>query len=188
MKYIYDIDVNLKKEFINFYEWTSNDKITNLKKVKTYKIDNKMYYDILKYEIEIKDEIKDDIILFCNDFDLICIKFENGKSVMRSKIAIEEEVSILQIMFKDKITKFEYKLLDKIEYNFHNRIEIEKINKINEFINDNKTNIDILKYLSYEWFDREIKDYNKFYNEINAAESEKIDKFYETIKNIEINA
>lgn len=188
MKYIYGVNVNLKKEFINFYEWNNNDNITNLKKVKSYRVDNNMYYDILKYDIEIlDDEIKNDIVLFCNEFDILCLQFKDGKSIKRSKLLIDDEISILQIMFKEKCTKFNYKLNGKVKYNFHNRNEIEKIDKINIFLNNNKDNYEMIKYLCYEWFNKKIYNYSKLYDEVNNADSSKIDMLFETIKNIEIN-
>lgn len=100
MKYIYNITVNFKKEFLNFYEWNNTDKLTILKKVKAYKIDNKSYYDVLKYNII--TEYKNETIILCNDFDSICIKFDSeGNSILRSKLSIDEEISVLEIMYKE---------------------------------------------------------------------------------------
>ena len=187
MKYIYDVTVNLKKEFINFYEWIDSDKLTKIKKICAYKVGNECYYDILRYNFKCSEFINKTVLL-CNDFDSICIKFDKeGKSILRSKLPIEEEMSILEMMFREKSFKFEYKKLDKIEYSFYSREEKDKINEINKFISDNKDNKEVIDYLCYEWFDKNVKNNSKFLESINDAESDKINKLYETIKLIEIN-
>lgn len=187
MRYIYDITVNLTKEFINFYEWNEKDKITKIKRLCAYKLNNECYYDILKYNINCL-EYSNKIVLLCNDFDSICIKFDNkGNSILRSKLLIEEEISVLEIMFREKSCKIEYKKLEKIEYSFYSREERNKIDTINNFIDKNKCNKEIMDYLSYEWFSKVVKNNNRLIESIEDAESDKINNLYETIKVIEIN-
>lgn len=186
MKYIYNITVNFKKEFLNFYEWNNTDKLTILKKVKAYKIDNKSYYDVLKYNII--TEYKNETIILCNDFDSICIKFDSeGNSILRSKLSIDEEISVLEIMYKEKNTKIEYSLLNEVEYSYYSREEKYKIDTINNFLNNNKNNEEVISYLSYEWFNKEVKNHNKFFESVENAEASDLNKLYETIKLIEIN-
>ena len=43
MNYTYNIKVNLKNELINFYEWNKMDKITILKKVPVFKVNDNVY-------------------------------------------------------------------------------------------------------------------------------------------------
>ena len=58
MNYIYNIKVNLKDNLINFYEWEISDKITTLKKVKIFVINNYDYNNILKMNIKISKEYR----------------------------------------------------------------------------------------------------------------------------------
>ena len=47
MNYTYNIKVNLKNELINFYEWNKMDKITILKKVPVFKVNDNVYENII---------------------------------------------------------------------------------------------------------------------------------------------
>ena len=188
MKYIDNISVNLKKEFINFYEWNEIDKITKINKVQIYKVNNDTYYDLLKYNINVTETgIINKIVIFCNDFDSICIKFDNnGNSVLRSKLLLEEESNIIDIMLRDKCFKLNYKILEEVKYSYNTREENYILDKIGNFINSNKDNIDIINYLSYEWFNKKINNYNRLLELVNTSSKEEINKLYETIKIINV--
>ncbi len=188
MKYIEDVTLNLKNDFINYYEWKENDKIIKCNNIEIYKLNNKSYYEILSNNFTIYDEnMYNKVIAFCNDFDLICISFDKeGKSKERSKIPILEEKKLLKIALKLKCTKISYAITSGIEYSFHTRKEKDTIAFINEFIKLNKNNKEIIDYLNYEWFNKKITSSNKLTKSIGLASSDQINKLYETIKLINV--
>lgn len=104
MNYTYNIKVNLKNELINFYEWNKMDKITILKKVPVFKVNDNVYENIISGRVKVNDTFLDKISLsnytsiFCNDIDTICIKFDNkGKIDKLSKLDLIEEKMYLKI-------------------------------------------------------------------------------------------
>ena len=48
MNYVYDVLVNFKYPFIDFYEWNNDDKILNIKKIPFIKVTSETL-NILKY-------------------------------------------------------------------------------------------------------------------------------------------
>lgn len=182
MKNIYNIKCNFQKELLNFYEWKKEDNIKRIKSINCYKLSNEDYYNIIKYNIK-NSTFKNTYCLFCNDFDTICINFdEDGNSCLRSKLLLEDEVSVLDTMIREKTYKFDYKKCEKIKYSFYSREEKKKISLINTFFETNKNNKDIIDYLSYEWYGKIVKNNNRLITDINNAGMDKINKIYETIE------
>ena len=61
MNYTYNIKVNLKNELINFYEWNKMDKITILKKVPVFKVNDNVYENIISGRVKVNDTFLDKI-------------------------------------------------------------------------------------------------------------------------------
>ena len=82
MNYIYNIKVNLKNKLYNFYEWDSE--ITCINRIKIYLVDDTTYNDIINMNAKVDNtflnELKtfDNMCLFTNDIDVVCIKFNNN--------------------------------------------------------------------------------------------------------------
>ena len=66
MNYTYNIKVNLKNELINFYEWNKMDKITILKKVPVFKVNDNVYENIISGIVKVNDTFLDKISLIAN--------------------------------------------------------------------------------------------------------------------------
>ena len=46
MNYIYDVVLNLQKEYYDFYEWNQNDNIFHMRKIPIIKINKKQLLEI----------------------------------------------------------------------------------------------------------------------------------------------
>ena len=192
MNYIYNIKVNLKEYLINFYEWNETDEITTIDKIPLYLVNTKDYLNILNMNIKLNQDFNfnlvNDMCLFTNSVDIICVHFTNNIIDKISKLSlIEEDDTLDEIKGKDKI-KLKYSLINKSNnYKLIPRFEEKIVNDIIEYINNNKNNEEIIDYLYYEWFnDKKSKNkYNDLINSINKEHSIKHDKLYKIIELIE---
>lgn len=199
MNYIYDILLNLKKDFLEFYEWNLNDEITHVRKIPLFKVKKEQLYDfknsILKIEhnflrsifnkTEIfkgrnKKNIKYCFLIGTSDDVLgICLD-DDGKIIYKSDLLIDEYDEILEIINQIDFTEITYEIISTTNFDFKTRNEKEKINYILNHISN--TSSDKLKYLYYECFD--IKENNvdkikeKLLNKVNN-DFDIVNKIYE---------
>ena len=54
MNYIYDILLNFKEEYYDFYDWNKNDNIVHIRKIPILKIDTIDLYNIKNNKIKIE--------------------------------------------------------------------------------------------------------------------------------------
>lgn len=191
MRYINNINVNFNNELINFYEWLESDNITVLKSIPLYKLNNGTYTAIINNKIQVDKEflnqINSNICLFCNDYDTICIMFDNeGYSIKYSKLSLDDENKIYKIILKEKTNNLKFKIIEPLKYSFHNREIDSKLKNIIDFIKDNKSNKDMIRYLSLEWFNRITDNYNKLINDVNNSKESEIENMFELIKIIHV--
>lgn len=193
MNYIYNIKVNLKDNLINFYEWESNDKITTLKKVKIFVINNYDYNNILKMNIKIRKEFLKNIeldnltCLFTNAVDIVCIKFNIDGTISKiSKLDLEEEREVLdEINYKVK-TKILYSKINKDNnYKLTTRREESIKNKLLDFLISSKDNTELIDYLYYEWSGKTSSS-NKYDELLSSIKNEYSDKHNKLFKIIEL--
>lgn len=193
MNYIYNIKVNLKDNLINFYEWESNDKITTLKKVKIFVINNYDYNNILKMNIKIRKEFLKNIeldnltCLFTNAVDIVCIKFNTDGTISKiSKLDLEEEREVLdEINYKVK-TKILYSKINKDNnYKLTTRREESIKNKLLDFLISSKDNTELIDYLYYEWSGKTSSS-NKYAELLSSIKNEYSDKHNKLFKIIEL--
>lgn len=193
MNYIYNIKVNLKDNLINFYEWESNDKITTLKKVKIFVINNYDYNNILKMNIKIRKEFLKNIeldnltCLFTNAVDIVCIKFNTDGTISKiSKLDLEEEREVLdEINYKVK-TKILYSKINKENnYKLTTRREENIKNKLLDFLISSKDNTELIDYLYYEWSGKTSSS-NKYDELLSSIKNEYSDKHNKLFKIIEL--
>lgn len=193
MNYIYNIKVNLKDNLINFYEWESNDKITTLKKVKIFVINNYDYNNILKMNIKIRKEFLKNIeldnltCLFTNAVDIVCIKFNTDGTISKiSKLDLEEEREVLdEINYKVK-TKILYSKINKDNnYKLTTRREESIKNKLLDFLISSKDNTELIDYLYYEWSGKTSSS-NKYDELLSSIKNEYSDKHNKLFKIIEL--
>lgn len=193
MNYIYNIKVNLKDNLINFYEWEMTDKITTLKKVKIFVINNYDYNNILKMNIKIRKEFLKNIeldnliCLFTNAVDIVCIKFNTDGTISKiSKLDLEEEREVLdEINYKVK-TKILYSKINKDNnYKLTTRREENIKNKLLEFLISSKDNTELIDYLYYEWSGKTSSS-NKYDELLSSIKNEYSDKHNKLFKIIEL--
>lgn len=192
MNYVYNIKVNLKEKLINFYEWTHDDKITIIKKIKIFFVSDKDYNNIINMNIRIKDNFLDEIIsdnnmcLFTNNIDIVCTKFNNKKEICRiSKLELDEEKEILDEMKLKKKLKLEYnKITKNNRYKYITRFEEKIKNELLKYIDNKKDNSEIIDYLYYEWFHcSKSKDkFNDLINSVTLDYSQKHEDLYKIIE------
>lgn len=170
MHYIYDILVNFNEFYYDFYEWEKKDNIIHVKKIPIIKIDKKDFGIICSNEIKIDiKNLKNKVelwnnkkqnktyLLLTSGTDILGLEFNNeGISIKRSSLIVEEELDVLDDTCKLEVSKLNYTIIKKINFQLNTRQEIEtkkiiskEIDKLLEQPNTNKIN-----YLYYECFNK----------------------------------
>ena len=186
MNYFYDILINLNDIAYNFYEWSKDDSILHLKKIPVFKINTKELKDLLKYNIKIDKNFLDNIYnktesyetnnkyieymaLFTDENNSLVIEFDqNGKSLYRSKLLLEEELDLLEMAYSLKKENITYEKLNLLPKTFSSRQE----NEIKHFLEieiktlyENKQ-ISKLRYLYNETFNQDNKNLDLIYQKL----------------------
>ena len=181
MKYIYDIILNFNDKYYDFFEWDDKDNIEYIKKIPVFKVSNEVIRDLKIDKIQVDLEFlkniynKTDIYtniginkveyicLFCSNDSVIGVEFNSkGISMYKSDLLIDESLDIIDYCSNIKEIKLNYKIIDYEKIKFITRKEENMINFIKrelKYINESK-DIDKLKYLYYECFNKESKNLN----------------------------
>lgn len=176
MNYIYDIVLNFQNDYYDFFEWRKEDKIVNYSKLPLYKVSNKdllnLKYNKITVENDLIKKIKESSkskkikCLVSNGSNTIALLFDdNGNLLKRSSLIFEEEEEANDYAKKLPITNIKYKENIKVNITNKLRIEIEKKDTLIEYIN-NTTNPLTLKYLYFEYFDKECNNINTIKSEL----------------------
>ena len=176
MNYIYDIVLNFQSNYYDFFEWRKEDKIVNYSKLPLYKVSNKdllnLKYNKITVENDLIKKIKESSkskkikCLVSNGSNTIALLFDdNGNLLKRSSLIFEEEEEANDYAKKLPITNIKYKENIKVNITNKLRIEIEKKDTLIEYIN-NTTNPLTLKYLYFEYFDKECNNINTIKSEL----------------------
>lgn len=202
MSYVYDIVLNFNNDYYEFYEWKSNDILYHIKKISLLLIDSKTYNDIYdnrvlfnkdfllsiynkcEYYINRKTETIPYAFLITDSYRVMGIILnDNGKVIKYSSLLLDDEEEILDLCDKLGIVKLDYKIIKKnIKNDFITRSEKNIIKFIKkDLLNDyNKKNINKLKYLYYEYFNKQSDDINVIYEELTRELDKTINnKHYE---------
>lgn len=197
MNYIYDIYLNLNKRLYDFFDWNKNDKLIHVKKIPIFKVDEEILKLLIYNSIKISDDIlvkiynKTEIwninekinycALFSDNNDVLAIEFDkNGNSIKKSSLFIDEELDILDIVYRlnEKEIKFDIIKKEKYILKTRNQIKEEKfINKELKNIEDNKLN-----YIYFECFGRHEKSKKIILDNINKIS--KNSKIYKNLYDI----
>lgn len=201
MKFIYDIVVNFEKDFFEFYEWEKGDNIINIKKMPLFVVNNETY-KIIKYEnVTINsafvDKIRDKTFaynkikvgpscLITNGMEAIGILCnDKGEVIKKSSLLIDEEDEILEEAADIDIYDIDIIKRKKINKNNVNRREAVRREFLINYIN-NENNCSNLKYLYYDYFEKEKEDISlikkELINEIRYNWNKRLNGFYETAK------
>ena len=197
MSYVYDITLNFNSDYYEFYEWKKDDVIYHIKKIKLVLVDSNIYNDIF-----------DNIVTFDNEFMLSMYnkceyytnrKTENlsyaflldktGKVIKYSSLLLDEEEEVLDICYKLGEIKLNYHIdKERNKNDFKTRDEINIIRYIKKDLmnNYNNNNISKLKYLYYEYFNKQSDNvdliYQELLNELNKNIGKKHYDLYNLIK------
>lgn len=134
---VYDILLNLQdgSRVYEFFEWMTKDDVEHIKKIPMVKISSNFLDNILKYKIIInKDFLKgiykktevfnhnkigviDYACLFTDGYKVVAVEFNNeGKSLFKSFLLLDEEEEILEISNEIKIQTIPYKKINRKNY------------------------------------------------------------------------
>ena len=128
MNFYYDILVNLQDEFYEFYEWERDDFILAIKKTPLFKVKHQVIVDFLSYEIVLdndfieniknkticknsKDKINGFLISDCKTS--LFVEVRDGKVIFKSKLLVEDENNINEIVNALKVFDLKYQVGDK---------------------------------------------------------------------------
>lgn len=204
MNYIYDVITNFFEEYIEFFEWEKNDNYLHFKRIPIIKINNKYYNTIITHNIKMDNEIlkkiknKSEIfyqkidnnnyyILITNGKDIIALLLnQDGISIKRSSLYVDEELDILQTIKKINYKNINYTKLNKISTTFKTRNTLKKQEYLKNQLKRLSTNKDTKKihYLYYECFNKNEKNINKALHSLIKNINNKIisDKLYDFFK------
>lgn len=192
MVYIYDIVLNFNDELLEFFEWEDNDDIKYIKRLPLIKVEDSLIKDVLENDILFDDLLLDQIkgktiyydsknenypvvVLSNQDIAIAVLIKDNGYKY--SRLLLDEEYEVLNIVSKLSTTKVEYSTFGKKSINNNLTREERKIrgillSEIDYLYNSNK--LDKLNYYYYEYF-----------NEINNNKEEVYKRLKDTLNTID---
>ena len=199
MTYIYDIYLNFKDIPFDFYDWNKSDSLTHFKKIPIFIVSSNIFINIMNYTIKLEQNMikyvykkaveynnasnKINCALFTDRNNIIAILFDdNGISIKRSFLEINEELEILDNIDDLDEIKFNYNIINKIKYYTNTRNQL----KVQKFITDElkKCENERLKYIYFECFNSFEKDINKIKKRINKIlkDNNKSKNIYQVFK------
>ena len=197
MKYIYDIVLNFQDNYYEFYEWKRKDKLKNIKKIPLYRVSSEdiliLKNNILRIDKQLLNRIKEDnkkqkkiMCLVSNTKISMGLLFdETGQLLKRSCLIYEEEDEVNNSAKDLDIININYIENKKTKISNELRLEKEKKEYLNSYITNNK-DIKTLKYLYYEYFNKEINDIlaikKSLKKEINKTWTKQQNNLYNTVK------
>lgn len=192
MDYVYDIVLNFQKEYYEFYEWKSSDKIVNIKKIPIYKIKTKDYLNIKNNETTIdKNTIpkENKMFLLTSGFEIIGVLINsNGKIIKKSSLIFEESDDILKDKDEIKYINIKYHIdrINRIVY--QSRITKEKLNYLKDYLQkvDKTKDEYLIKYIYFEVFNVEEKNTDNAYNKLIELSRNDVNRLYNAIKNVNL--
>lgn len=203
MNYYYDVLLNFLDTNIYFYEWDSLDNIEYYKRVPLIQVNSKTLKDFINNNIVVEKEFLDTIkdkakkrdncssytAIFADKNGSIALEFdENGNSIARSFLGLEDDLNICDILYTIDNLKVNYKINTSIDYNDNLRIEdkIKLIIKTEVKSLYKKQDFTKLKYLFMEWFNKIPVDnevmYQSMIEKLNNKIGDKEKKIYDLIK------
>lgn len=203
MNYYYDVVLNFSDINILFYEWNKFDNLELYKRVPIIQVNSKTLNDFINNNVVvdenflemIKDKAKKKgdcpsyIAIFADRNGSIALEFdENGNSLYRSFLDIDDDLNISEFLYTVDIMKVSYEIKDEIKYNDCLRMEDEIKLLIKTEINSlhKKKDFVKLKYLYMEWFNKVPYDNEKIYdymiNKLNDKVGIEEKRIYDLIK------
>lgn len=212
MVYIYDILVNFCDNDLiyDFFEWSSNDNIENIKRIKLIHVTKSAFEELLNYECKIDSDFLTKIYRTCEVYQTKKIKTldytflvsdgdrvialelnKEGSIIYKSKLLLDEEDEIAVIASNLEIMNLNYEKGKVVLKNrFFTRKELIIYNYLYREIEDSYNNkkYDKLKFLYQEVFDKTNSSYKEIRNELLSSIKDNInDKHRELFNLLRIN-
>lgn len=208
MNYIYDILLNFNRQLYDFFEWDINDNIVHIRKIPLYKVDTKQLLKIrdnrVKFEQEFLEKIKNKTEVFTNkDVDFLEYAFlltdgssvlalkcnQNGESIGKSMLLVDEDMEVLDVSKKLKETDISIEVVTEEKYI---PLKTRKEQKMEKYVKDElyksgKQNAnEKLEYLYFECFGKNEHSVdailNQFYLQMKKGNYNMIRKLYDFFK------
>ena len=197
MNYIYDIYLNLNETLYDFFDWNKNDKLIHIKKIPVIKVNEEIMKTLFHCNIKIDKEFLIQIYnkteiwnmneninycsLFASNTDIIAIYFnEDGNSIKKSGLFIDEELEVLEITNKLNEKNLNFTILNKQKNIFKTRKQIKEENFITKELKNMEDNR--LNYIYFECFGKREK--NKKIILDNIKKLQKNSKVYKNLYDI----
>jgi hypothetical protein len=202
MNFYYEIKLNFNDSSYSFYEWSKEDKLEQIKKIPLIKVKSNIFKDICLYDFKIDEELLniingrtvckenlniDNACIFCDTKNCIAIEFDkNGNSIARSSLLLEDENNICEISYSIKSHNINIKKQNKLKLSteFRQETNIKKIitKEILELYKNK--NINKLKYLYYEWFNKQEENIELIMKDMLLDIKEELKEVHYNIYNI----
>lgn len=201
MNYIYDLLLNFNKEFYDFYDWNNDDRLTHIRRIPIYKINEKSLKDIIYHDVRINKNFLKQIFnqtdffmknnlrtlkyacLLCNDKKVIGIKCDdNGRIIGKSDLLIDEHNEIISVSDRYDVIGLDYTVIKT------NNIEIFKTRKkimMEKYVVSEleRQSTERLQYLLYECSNVICEDRNSIIEIIKKnVENNNIEQIYSFLK------
>lgn len=206
MNYFYDIKVNFDDEQLyEFYEWQKKDNIERIKKIPLNLVSSKTMKDFLSYNIVVEKSFLEKIInktenyngekikyasIFADSKTSLVVEFnEEGKSMFKSKLLLNDDLNIIEIVHNLNKTILKYSIEKQkkvLRTTLRQETEIKKVLNLEIDTLYEKKDVLKLKYLYYEWLNEKNNDIDKIYKILKEKLKEDLTKrtfeIYEIIK------
>lgn len=189
MYYYYDVLLNFgaDEELFEFYEWESDDNVEFVKKIPLFRVTLDCLIDNLKYKTKfdssLVEQIKEKTIikgsleninsfLISDSKNALALEInEEGEVISRSKLLPSDELNISEVMFTMRESTLHYEKLEK----YPNVTSLRQERKIKKLIKQEidtlykEKNVSKLKYLYYEWFNKNNDNIEKIYKTMTSS-------------------
>ena len=204
MIYIYDLTLNFNDRLYDFYDWKDTDSITHYRKIPLIKLSDKKYDKFLNNKVVVDEELLSLVrdkaqqykgrmlktvkyaFVLTNGFDAFAVMLDDGgTSVKKSKLVIGEELEVIDLANNLKVKNVSFNIVCKDNFvNKFTRDEEVIINGVVSKINDHKDNLELLKYLYYEWNNKIYVGkscYDDLIKDVTSQYSDKLNKLNEIL-------
>ena len=188
MTYVYDIVLNFNSDLFEFYEWKNDDIVLHIKRINLILVNSKSYNEILDNIVVFNNDFLISIfnrceyytnrnvktipyaVLLTDSYRVIAIILDKkGKTIKYSSLLLDEEEEVLETCHNVVETKLKYHIeTEKNKNDFQTRDERKIITYIkNDLIqNYQKGDINKLKYLYYEYFNKQSDNIEQIYQDL----------------------
>ena len=204
MIYIYDLTLNFNDRLYDFYDWKDTDNIIHYRKIPLIKLSDKKYDKFLNNKVVVDEELLSLVrdkaqqykgrmlktvkyaFVLTNGFDAFAVMLDDGgTSVKKSKLVIGEELEVIDLANNLKVKDVSFNIVCKDNFvNKFTRDEELIINDVVSKINDHKDNLELLKYLYYEWNNKIYVGkscYDDLIKDVTSQYSDKLNKLNEIL-------